>query len=44
MEPCGTPNKSISKELSPSFIFAPCFINFKYEYTNVTASSDKAYA
>ena len=41
IEPCGIPDKSIWKTLSVSFIFTPYFLRFKYEFTKVTASSDK---
>ena len=44
IEPCGVPDKSISKRLSVPFIFTACFVRFKYECTKVTASSDKPYA
>ena len=34
---CDVPDKRIWKTLSLSFIFTPCFLRFKYEYTRVTA-------
>ena len=43
MEPCSTPDKSIWKKLPVSLISTPCFLRLKYEYANVTASSDKPY-
>ena len=44
IEPCGMLDKSIWKEHSVLFIFTPCVLCFKYEYTKVTESSDKVYA
>ena len=40
IKPCGIHDKSVSKTLSVSFIFTPCFLRFKYEHTKATASSD----
>ena len=44
IEPCGIADTSTWKTLSVTFIFTPCFLGFKYEFTKVTTSSDKPYA
>ena len=38
IDPLGTPERGFSKRLSELLFFQPCFLNFKYEYKNVTAS------
>ena len=54
IEPCSTPDKSIWKTVSVSFIFTPFLrfnkdlpsniLGFKYECTKFTASSGNLYA
>ena len=43
IDPCGIPSKSIWKTHLVLFIFTPCFLRFKYEYTKATVSYDKQY-